>query len=437
MISDKIETRQLITLGADGVLVRGTYHDVPLKEQGGSNAQGKIGVVFLNPLSTPRALIGDSAVCWANSFAAQGYPSLRFDLPGLGDSYGETAKDLVTFINEAGFAAITASKIREFTKAFGLSGVVIYGHCAGGVTAVYAASECQECKGLIITDPYFNAANLLTPKLSPGMVDWARRSKVGEVLRAIYARIREARNKQDNGTLPGNANVRLVTHWKRVVSSGLPILVFKSGEPAALGSGKLRAASFDYLEHITSFAGHRSRLSIKTIEGTNHSFCRPRGASGHPGTHPGVAERELSRANRADTGLSKPRVFDACHRCKNCHRCFRPSSPESDRKQEGWQQWHRCCTRNAVNASLTAGPCVSHGDECNMLLYEAVGKAPRAAQPWMRQRRASGVTFLKTLVSDYQILSPVSTFACTLGQQSSQYKPMTLLGRFLCTFRLV
>jgi pimeloyl-ACP methyl ester carboxylesterase len=274
MISDKIDTRQLITLGADGVLVRGTYHEVPGKAQDGSNARSKrIGVVFLNPLSTPRALIGDSAVYWASSFAAQGYPSLRFDLPGLGDSYGEAAKDLVTFINEAGFAAIAASTIREFAKTFGLSGVVIYGHCAAAVTAVYAASECKECKGLVITDPYFNAANMLTPKLSPGMVDWARRSKVGEVLRAIYGRVREARKKRENGVLPGNANVRLVTHWKKIASSGLPILVFKSSEPAALGSGKLRAGSFDYLEHITSFAGNRGRLSIKTIEGTNHSFA--------------------------------------------------------------------------------------------------------------------------------------------------------------------
>jgi pimeloyl-ACP methyl ester carboxylesterase len=274
MISDKAETRQLITLGADGVLVRGTYHEVTGKAQDGSHARGKnIGVVFLNPLSTPRTLIGDSGVFWASSFAAQGYPSVRLDLPGLGDSYGEVAKDLVTFINEAGFAAIAASKVREFTQTFDLPGAVIYGHCAGAVTAVYAASECKECKGLIITDPYFNAANMLTPKLSPGMVDWARRSKVGEVLRAVYVRIREARKRQGNGTLPGNANVSLVTHWKKLLSRGLPILVFKSGEPAALGSGKLRAGSFDYLEHIASFGGHRSQLSIKTIEGTNHSFA--------------------------------------------------------------------------------------------------------------------------------------------------------------------
>ncbi len=273
MICDTLETRQLITLGADGILVRGTYHDVPRKTNESTSPGKRIGVLFLNPLSTPRALIGDSAVYWANSFAAQGYPSLRIDLPGLGDSYGETAKDLLTFINNAGFAAITAAKVKEFSERFGLAGVVIYGHCAGGTTAIYAASACKECKGLIITDPYFNAANMLTPKLSPGMVDWARRTKVGEVIRAAYSRLREARKKRANGALPGNANVNLVTHWKQLVSSGLPMLVVKSGEPVTLGSSKLRAGAFDYLEHITSFAGQTGRLSLCTIEGTNHSFA--------------------------------------------------------------------------------------------------------------------------------------------------------------------
>ena len=274
MICDKLETRQLITLGADGILVRATYHDVPRNTTGSGSADRKIGVLFLNPLSTPRTLIGDSAVYWASSFAAQGYPSLRIDLPGLGDSYGEVAKEPLTFINNGGYAAIAAAKVKEFTERFGLAGVVIYGHCAGGTTAIYAASACKACKGLIITDPYFNTANMLTPKLSAGMVHWARRTKVGEVLRVAYARLREARKKQDNATLPGNANVKLVTHWKQLVSSGLPILVCKSAEPAAaLGSSKLRASMFDYLEHISSFAGHSSRLSLRTIEGTNHSFA--------------------------------------------------------------------------------------------------------------------------------------------------------------------
>jgi len=44
------------------------------------------------------------------------------------------------------------------------------------------------------------------------------------------------------------------------------------------------------------------------------------------------------------------------------------------------------------------------------------------------------VTFLKTLVSDYQILLPMQSFACTLGQRSSQDNPMTIPGRLLRAF---
>jgi hypothetical protein len=63
--------------------------------------------------------------------------------------------------------------------------------------------------------------------------------------------------------------------------------------------------------------------------------------------------------------------------------------------------------------------------------------APASLSPNRLRFRASGVTFIKTLVSDYQILSPVQSFACTLVQQSSQYKPMTLSGRLSCDFCLI
>jgi pimeloyl-ACP methyl ester carboxylesterase len=278
MISDKVEMRELITLGGGGVLLRGTHHKVAgrvTNEAGESDK--RVGVLFLNPLSSPRSLIGDSAVYWATSFAARGYPAFRIDLPGLGDSYGALPNDLLTFINEGGYAAITASKIMELVQRFGLSGIVIYGHCAGATTAIYAASECKECKGLVVTDPYFYAANLLTPKVRPELVDWVRRSKVGEILRAIYARLREAPKKVCSGALPPNANVALVSGWKKVLSNGLPILVLKSPRPTALGSSKLRSGSFDYLAHVTSFAVRSNQITTRTIEKTDHSFANQLG----------------------------------------------------------------------------------------------------------------------------------------------------------------
>ena len=81
MICDKVGTRELFTLGGDGVLLRGTYHKTTGKA---ANSGSSTGVVFLSALASPRSLTADSAVFWANSFADRGYPSFRtlFDRSG-------------------------------------------------------------------------------------------------------------------------------------------------------------------------------------------------------------------------------------------------------------------------------------------------------------------------------------------------------------------
>jgi pimeloyl-ACP methyl ester carboxylesterase len=276
MITAKIDTRELFELTDDRVVLRGTFH----RAAGGSlgqaaNADFTVGITFLNPMAAPRSLSGDAGVYWATSFASLGYPSFRFDLPGSGDSPGEIPIDFLDFINNGGYAGVTASKIKELTHRFDLSGTVIFGHCAAATTAIYVASEYKGCKGLILADPYFNAVNNLTPILPPGILGWARRSKGGEVLRAFYERLREARKRFGQGPLPGNANFGLIARWKKVLSSGMPILVFKSSE--RLGSSKLRSGAFDYLAHLTSLAMHSEQLTIKTIEDTDHSFANKSG----------------------------------------------------------------------------------------------------------------------------------------------------------------
>src|ERR1700744_4482659 len=138
MITDKTETRELFELPGDRVLMRGTFHK-PVRRnvtQAG-NADRTAGILFLNPMATPRSLTGDAGVYWATAFASLGYPSFRCDLPGSGDSPGEIPIEFLDFINNGGYGGVTAAKIKELTSRFGLSGTVIFGHCASATTAIY------------------------------------------------------------------------------------------------------------------------------------------------------------------------------------------------------------------------------------------------------------------------------------------------------------
>jgi len=270
-----IETRELITLDGLGVLLRGTYHKThnerssPLATV---NEQRRMGVLFLNSLTLPRAATGDSAVYWADSFAEFGYPSFRVDLPGLGDTDGDLPVEVLGFINTGGYASIASSKVKELVERFNLSGVVIVGHCAGATSALYTAAVCKECRGVILMDAYFHLPQAIRPKMRRGLSDWALRSSLGGRLSNIYDLLRSVRLFFRGNAPPRNANFRLLGIWKQLASAGMPILIFKAPGRKAPGT-KPRAGEFDYLKYVLKLAGRKSQVVVKLIEGTDHSFA--------------------------------------------------------------------------------------------------------------------------------------------------------------------
>jgi pimeloyl-ACP methyl ester carboxylesterase len=277
MISDQAGMRQLTTLDGGGILLHGTYHK-PQSLAGNEAAVSTttLGIMFTNALSSPRSLVGDSGVYWATSFASLGYPSFRFDFPGLGDSYGEIPNDLLRFTNQGGYAAVASSKARELVQKYQLSGVVMFCHCSGGTTAIYGASSCKECKGLVLLDPDLTLPRALTVTLQPGLVLWIRRSRAGAILRATYDRVRALKTILGKGDLPPGTNFDVINRFKEVVSRGTPILVLKAPETAISG-GAGKADSLDYFEYIRSFAVRSDQISIRTIEDTDHSFSNHAG----------------------------------------------------------------------------------------------------------------------------------------------------------------
>lgn len=277
-MNETANARTLISLESHGITIRGTYH-WPYDQSSGlrtMNEPKRVGILFLNSLSLPRSATADSAVYWADSFAARGYPSVRIDLSGLGDSDGEIPEDLLGYVNSGGYANIISSIVKQLVAKFELSGFIISGHCAGSVSALHAAASI-DCKGLVLMDPYFH----LPPRVKQSK-EWKRVSGATSYsglsvrLRRIYELAKDTWMSLRRNVLPGNANLALLQRWKDVAAEGLPILLLKSPSQMNLRT-KRRTREFDYIKYAEKLAGRRNRVSILTVEGTDHSFANRAG----------------------------------------------------------------------------------------------------------------------------------------------------------------
>ena len=268
-----IETRELITVNVDGMRLRGTYH----KSHGqGSDSRperhesNRIGILFLNSGFVPRASAGDAAVYWADSFAECGYPSFRFDLPGLGDSDGDLPEKLLEFaglVNAGYYAPFVAGIARDLTERFHLSGVVLAGHCAGAVSAIFSAAASEYVRGLVGLEAYFFREGPERTNVRKEISLLVARSKLVAQLSRVYGLLRKFASSLKRNPLPQNANLPLIRCCSRLVCSGMPILILNATEP------RPNPSEFDYLSYLQRLSGRDGQLAVKFVEGTNHSFA--------------------------------------------------------------------------------------------------------------------------------------------------------------------
>ena len=273
-----ITTRALVTLNLSGTLFRGTYHKpAGLASQSDmhASASGRTGVLIVNSLTAPRAGSGDSAVYWAEVLAQDGYPCFRFDLPGLGDSEPEIQSntDLLTFITNGGYSSMIGHLLEELVARFDLDGVVVMGHCAGAISALYAGSKQKLCRGLILMDPYFNNPRIIN-RVMPAISGWSRHNRLARLLRQSYDFARDLRRTLLRDGLPASANRALLQQWRHVASRGMPILIVQS---PGLKPGP---GQFDYIRFAIESSGRKGQITVQLIPDTDHSFSNYGGRHG-------------------------------------------------------------------------------------------------------------------------------------------------------------
>ena len=266
-----IKTRELFTLSYQGAPLHGTYH-LPTS----FIRPNRTGILFLPGFPMPRSAHGDAAVYWANSFADFGYPSFRIDLPGTGDSYGNVPAELLHFLSAGGYENVVVAVMKQLVDRYSLTGVVILGHCAGGISAIFAAANCAECRGLILLDPPFHLPPPGRQKVKKALFFWSSRSRLGGALSNVYDHCKNIRLLLRKNAPPENANLALLRRWKDVASAGLPILLLNAPAPKASAT-KPRVGKFDYLQHILKLAGRRNRVDVRIVENANHAFSNPLG----------------------------------------------------------------------------------------------------------------------------------------------------------------
>lgn len=141
-------TREAIVFpNRDGLKLFGILHrptGVPERE---------VGIIFLSPGVKSRVAPHRLYVKMTESLLRQGYPVLRFDFFGLGDSEGELPEkelvDLYATVQDGRYIDDTLCAMDWMEERLGLRKFVLAGLCGGALTGLFAAAKDRRAQGVL------------------------------------------------------------------------------------------------------------------------------------------------------------------------------------------------------------------------------------------------------------------------------------------------
>lgn len=162
--------RKALQLDIAGERLFGTLHDAQTSAANNGKTK-RTGILLLSFGQQPRSWVGDLGSSIADRLESAGYPTFRFDMPGLGDTPGEIPvyleelwRDILLGAHEAPLHALCA----ELVQRFALNGLVVGGFCGGAVTALYAVNARSPLmRGLILLEPEMALVRTASAAIQP------------------------------------------------------------------------------------------------------------------------------------------------------------------------------------------------------------------------------------------------------------------------------
>ena len=278
--------REAVEATVEGARLIGTLHRPDPAAAPGRPARD-VGVLLMSPGHVARAGSGDLFPRLADELARRGFPVLRFDFPGLGDSFGEVPPlelEYFRFIQGGGNLEFARALVQETRKRLELRGVVIGGLCGGSVTAMFATDQCPDgVLGLVLMDPDFSLTTMTAsskPEEPPSRLSallrklaqprtWLRvasgESRLGNLGGPVRSMLVAISRRLLGESLPRDTNFELVETCRRLSDRGLPMFMITA-------RGMLREMYLDQVERVALGGGRSSEIKRLSIRHTNHVF---------------------------------------------------------------------------------------------------------------------------------------------------------------------
>lgn len=242
---------QQLTFSCSGAKLAGTLHPAP----------GSTAVLIVAGGVQTRHGSHRGFVALADALAAAGYPVLRFDRRGVGDSDGDDPGFRSMQPDIAAAAAALRTACPQVTK------IVGWGLCDG---ATALALEPADFDGLILANPWTrdeDAGEVLPPRAAIGAHYAARMASPRAWLRLLRGGINVRKLAAGLGTL---ATTEVLTETAMELAAALdrspvPLLVLLAGRDAT-------AQAFAAALESRPFRAVRERASVIRIEAATHTF---------------------------------------------------------------------------------------------------------------------------------------------------------------------